>query len=35
MRAEEPGKKLQSLLEEAGFYPQAAGTASAWRGKIH
>jgi indole-3-glycerol phosphate synthase len=35
MRAEEPGRKLQSLLEEAGFYPQAAGTASAWRGKIH
>jgi indole-3-glycerol phosphate synthase len=35
MRADEPGKKLQSLLEEAGFYSQAAGAASAWRGKIH
>ena len=35
MRAEEPGKKLQSLLEEAGFYPQAAGAPSAWRRKVH
>lgn len=35
MRAEDPGRKLQTLLEEAGFYPQAAGAPSAWRGKIH
>jgi len=36
MRAEEPGKKLQALLAEAGFYPQVAGTpAAAWRAKIH
>jgi len=35
MRADDPGKKLQALLGEAGFYPQAAGIPSAWRGKIH
>lgn len=35
MRAAEPGKALQSLLDEAGYYPQMAGAPSAWRAKIH
>jgi indole-3-glycerol phosphate synthase len=35
MRADDPGKKLRQLLEEAGFYPQLTATPSEWRGTIH
>lgn len=35
MRAEEPGKKLRQILEEAGFYPQLTATPAEWRGTIH
>jgi len=35
MRADDPGKKLRTLLEEAGFYSQAAGSPPSWRSKVH
>jgi indole-3-glycerol phosphate synthase len=35
MRAEDPGKKLRQILEEAGFYPQLTATPAEWRGTIH
>jgi indole-3-glycerol phosphate synthase len=35
MRAEEPGKKLRQLLEEAGFYPPLTTASADWRGTIH
>jgi len=35
MRAEEPGKKLRQLLEEAGFYPPLTAASADWRGTIH
>ena len=35
MRAEDPGKKLRQILEEAGFYPQLTTTPAEWRGTIH
>lgn len=34
MRAEEPGKKLRQLLEEAGFNPPLTTAAADWRGTI-
>lgn len=35
MRADEPGKKLRQILEEAGFYPQLTATPAEWRGIVH
>ena len=35
MRADDPGKKLRQLLEEAGFYPQLTAAPAEWRGTIH
>jgi indole-3-glycerol phosphate synthase len=35
MRASDPGKKLQRLLEEAGSFPQFTSGPAAWRGTIH
>ena len=35
MRAEDPGKRLRALLEEAGFYAQTAGSSPSWRSKVH
>jgi indole-3-glycerol phosphate synthase len=35
MRADDPGKKLRQILEEAGFYPQLTATPAEWRGTIH
>jgi indole-3-glycerol phosphate synthase len=35
MRADDPGKKLRQVLEEAGFYPQLTATPAEWRGTIH
>ena len=35
MRAEDPGKKLRQILEEAGFYPQLTAAPAEWRGTIH
>ena len=35
MRADDPGRKLRQLLEEAGFYPQLTATPAEWRGTIH
>jgi indole-3-glycerol phosphate synthase len=35
MRAEDPGKKLRQLLEEAGFYPPLTTASADWRGTIH
>jgi indole-3-glycerol phosphate synthase len=35
MRADDPGKKLRQILEEAGFYPQLTTTPAEWRGTIH
>jgi indole-3-glycerol phosphate synthase len=34
MRAEEPGKKLQQILQEAGWYPQSATASTGWRGTV-
>jgi indole-3-glycerol phosphate synthase len=34
MRAEEPGKKLQQLLQEAGWYTQSATATTGWRGTV-
>ncbi|HLJ88064.1 MAG TPA: indole-3-glycerol phosphate synthase TrpC [Candidatus Angelobacter sp.] len=34
MRADDPGLKLQQLLEEAGYYPQATTTSADWRGTV-
>jgi indole-3-glycerol phosphate synthase len=34
MRAEDPGKKLQQLLREAGWYSQSATTSNGWRGTV-
>jgi indole-3-glycerol phosphate synthase len=34
MRAEDPGKKLQQLLREAGWYSQSATAANGWRGTV-
>jgi indole-3-glycerol phosphate synthase len=34
MRADDPGKKLQRLLEEAGSFPQFTSSSAAWRGTI-
>jgi indole-3-glycerol phosphate synthase len=34
MRAEEPGKKLQQLLREAGWYSQSATASTGWRGTV-
>lgn len=35
MRAEDPGKKLRQILEEAGFYPQLTTAPAEWRGTVH
>jgi indole-3-glycerol phosphate synthase len=35
MRAEDPGRKLRQLLEEAGFYPPLTTASADWRGTIH
>ncbi|HEY6352818.1 MAG TPA: indole-3-glycerol phosphate synthase TrpC [Candidatus Angelobacter sp.] len=35
MKADDPGKKLRQILEEAGFYPQLTTTPAEWRGTIH
>jgi indole-3-glycerol phosphate synthase len=34
MRAEDPGKKLQQLLQEAGWYPQSPASSPGWRGTV-
>lgn len=34
MRAEDPGKKLEQLLQEAGWYSQSATASSSWRGTV-
>ncbi len=34
MRAEDPGKKLQQLLREAGWYSQSATASTGWRGTV-
>jgi indole-3-glycerol phosphate synthase len=34
MRAEEPGKKLQQILQETGWYPQSATASTGWRGTV-
>jgi indole-3-glycerol phosphate synthase len=34
MRAEDPGKKLQQLLREAGWYSQPATASTGWRGTV-
>lgn len=34
MRAEEPGKKLQQILQETGWYPQSATASTGWRGIV-
>lgn len=35
MRADDPGKKLRQLLEEAGFNPPLTASSADWRGTIH
>ena len=35
MRADDPGKKLRQILEDAGFYPQLTTAPAEWRGTIH
>jgi indole-3-glycerol phosphate synthase len=35
MRADNPGKRLQRLLEEAGSFPQFTSGPASWRGTIH
>jgi indole-3-glycerol phosphate synthase len=34
MRADDPGKKLEQLLQEAGWYSQSATASSSWRGTV-
>jgi len=34
MRAEDPGKMLQQLLQEAGWYPQSPTASPGWRGTV-
>jgi indole-3-glycerol phosphate synthase len=34
MRAEEPGKRLAQLLEDAGWYSQSAAATQGWRGTV-
>jgi indole-3-glycerol phosphate synthase len=34
MRAEDPGRKLEQLLQEAGWYSQSATASSSWRGTV-
>jgi len=34
MRAEDPGKKLQQLLQEAGWYSPSASASPHWRGTV-
>jgi indole-3-glycerol phosphate synthase len=34
MRAEEPGKKLQQILQDAGWYPQSSTASTGWRGTV-
>lgn len=34
MRAEDPGKKLQQLLQDAGSYPPSASSSAHWRGTV-
>jgi indole-3-glycerol phosphate synthase len=34
MRADDPGKKLQQLLREAGWYSQSATASNGWRGTV-
>jgi len=34
MRAEDPGRKLEQLLQEAGWYSQSAMASSSWRGTV-
>jgi len=34
MRAEDPGKKLQQLLHDAGWYSQSPATSPGWRGIV-
>jgi indole-3-glycerol phosphate synthase len=34
MRAEEPGKHLAQLLQEAGWYSQSAAASQGWRGTV-
>ncbi|HZS28572.1 MAG TPA: indole-3-glycerol phosphate synthase TrpC [Candidatus Angelobacter sp.] len=34
MRAEDPGKKLQQLLQDAGWYSPSTSTSSHWRGTV-
>ena len=34
MRAEDPGRKLEQLLQEAGWYSHSATASSSWRGTV-
>lgn len=34
MRADDPGKRLQQLLQEAGWYSQSPATSPGWRGTV-
>jgi indole-3-glycerol phosphate synthase len=34
MRADDPGKKLEQFLQEAGWYSQSATASSSWRGTV-
>jgi indole-3-glycerol phosphate synthase len=34
MRAEDPGKKLQQLLQDAGWYSPSTSASSHWRGTV-
>jgi indole-3-glycerol phosphate synthase len=34
MRAEDPGRKLEQLLQDAGWYSQSATASSSWRGTV-
>lgn len=34
MRAEDPGRKLEQLLQEAGWYSHSAMASSSWRGTV-
>jgi indole-3-glycerol phosphate synthase len=34
MRAEDPGKRLQELLQDAGWYSPSSATSAQWRGTV-
>jgi len=34
MRAEDPGKKLQQLLHDAGWYSPSQSSSPSWRGTV-